>query len=63
MKIPHRALGIVREIVTELRHDITYASEDLVFIDHNAYLLQFTDFPDVMHLYFNIEFPRKKPQP
>ncbi|WP_287372637.1 hypothetical protein [Prosthecochloris sp.] len=59
MKIPHRALGIVREIVTELRHDITYAYEDLVFIDHNAYLLQFTDSPDMVHLYFNIEFPEE----
>ena len=59
MKIPHRALGIVREIVTKLHHDITYAYEDLVFIDHNAYLLQFTDSPVIVHLYFNIEFPEE----
>lgn len=55
MKIPHRALGIVREIVTELGHDLTYAYEDLIFIDHNAYLLQFTDSPEMLNLFFNIE--------
>ncbi len=55
MNIPHRALGIVREIVTDLGHDLTYAYEDLIFIDHNAYLLQFTDSPATLNLYFNIE--------
>lgn len=55
MKIPHRALGLVREIVTELGHDVTYAYEDLIFIDHNAYLLQFTDSPETLNLYFNVE--------
>ncbi len=57
MNIPHRVLGIVREIVSEVGHDVTYAYEDLVFNDHNAYLLQFTDSPDILNLYFNIEFP------
>ncbi|MBL6957269.1 MAG: hypothetical protein ISR54_10730 [Chlorobium phaeobacteroides] len=55
MQIPHRALGIVREIVTEMGHEVTYAYEDLIFSDHNAYLLQFTDTPDTLNLYFNIE--------
>ncbi len=55
MQIPHRALGIVREIVTEQGHDLTYAYDDLVFIDHNAYLLQFTNSPAMLNLYFNIE--------
>ncbi|ARM31131.1 hypothetical protein [Prosthecochloris sp. HL-130-GSB] len=57
MHIPHRALGIVREIAGEMGHDITYAYDDLVFMDHNAYLLQFTKDNDTLNLYFNIEFP------
>ncbi len=55
MNIPHRALGIVREIVLDLGHEVTYAYDDLMFIDHNAYLLQFTESPDRLNLYFNVE--------
>ena len=36
-------LGIVRNIVEEAGMDISYAYEDLVFLEHNSYLLQFTD--------------------
>ncbi len=57
MHIPKRALGIVREIADELNHEVTYAYEDLVFMDHNAYLLQFSDKNDTLNLYFNIECP------
>ncbi len=57
MKIPHRALGIVREIAAEMGHEVTYAYEDLVFMDHNAYLFQFAPEPHILNLYFNIEFP------
>ena len=38
-----RPLGIVKEIVEAVGMDISYMYEDLVFIDHNAFLLQFTD--------------------
>lgn len=60
MHIPKRALGIVREIAHELNHEVTYAYEDLVFMDHNAYLLQFTEQNDTLNLYFNMEFPEKE---
>jgi len=52
-----RALGIVREIVADLGHEVSYPYDDLVFVDHNAYLLQFTASPETLDLYFNIEFP------
>ncbi|MEC9487622.1 MAG: hypothetical protein UMU76_09065 [Prosthecochloris sp.] len=57
MHIPHRALGIVREIAADIAHDVTYAYDDLIFMDHNAYLLQFSDNNNELNLYFNIEFP------
>ncbi|ACF45844.1 MAG: hypothetical protein OQK66_04760 [Prosthecochloris sp.] len=57
MNIPHRALGIVREIAADVGHEVTYAYEDLVFMDHNGYLFQFGAEPHMLDLYFNIEFP------
>jgi hypothetical protein len=36
-------LGIVREFVEEAGMGIAYVYEDIVFIDHNAFLLQFTE--------------------
>jgi hypothetical protein len=37
-----KPLGIVREIVESAGMGISYAYEDLVFLEHNAFLLQFT---------------------
>jgi hypothetical protein len=55
METPLRPLGIVREIVEELGHEITYAYEDLVFMQHNDFLLQFRDAPTEIALYVNTE--------
>ncbi|ASQ90764.1 hypothetical protein CHL67_07380 [Prosthecochloris sp. GSB1] len=57
MTIPYRPLGIVREMITGLGHEVAYAYDDLVFVDHNACVLQFTDSPENLKLYFNIELP------
>lgn len=37
-----KPLGIVTEIVEAAGMGISYAYEDLVFLEHNAFLLQFT---------------------
>jgi hypothetical protein len=37
-----KPLGMVKNIVEEAGMDISYAYEDLVFLEHNSYLLQFT---------------------
>ena len=36
-------LGIVKNIVETVGMNISYAYEDLVFLEHNSFLLQFTD--------------------
>ncbi len=38
-----RQLGLVREALTSVGMDISYACEDLVFLEHNGFLLQFTE--------------------
>ena len=38
-----KPLGVVKNIVEEAGMGISYAYEDLVFLEHNSFLLQFTD--------------------
>jgi sRNA-binding carbon storage regulator CsrA len=50
-----RQLGIVKEIVESAGMGISYTYEDLVFIEHNAFLLQFTDKGNEMLIHVNQE--------
>jgi hypothetical protein len=48
-------LGVVKEIVEATGMGISYAYEDLVFLDHNALLLQFTQDSDKVLVHTNKE--------
>lgn len=50
-----KKLGIVKEIVEATGMGISYAYEDLVFLDHNALLLQFTEESDRLLIHSNRE--------
>jgi len=50
-----RQLGIVKEIVESAGMGISYTYEDLVFIEHNAFLLQFTDKDNELLIHINQE--------
>jgi len=53
---PLRPLGDVMTLIETLGHEVTYAYEDLVFINHNDFLLQFDDAqPNTLDLFFNTE--------
>jgi hypothetical protein len=54
-KIPILKLGVVKEVVEATGMGISYAYEDLVFLDHNALLLQFTDDSDKVLIHINRE--------
>jgi hypothetical protein len=54
-----KPLGVVREIVRDAGMDIAYAYEDLVFLEHNAFLLQFTDQDSELLLHVNSEADRE----
>ncbi|MCW5204135.1 hypothetical protein VU11_06630 [Desulfobulbus sp. US2] len=54
-KIPTMKLGVVKEIVEATGMGISYAYEDLVFLDHNALLLQFTQDSDTVLVHTNRE--------
>lgn len=50
-----RQLGIVKEIVESAGEGISYTYDDLVFIEHNAFLLQFTNKDNVILIHINQE--------
>lgn len=50
-----RQLGIVKEIVESAGMGISYTYEDLVLIEHNAFLLQFTDKDNELLIHINQE--------
>ncbi len=50
-----RKLGVVREIIEAAGMGISHAYDDFVFLDHNAFLLQFTDEQDKLLLHSNHE--------
>ena len=55
MSVPYRPLGYIREVVASLGLDVTYVYEDLVYIQHNAFLLQMGEQGEDVFLYFNTE--------
>jgi hypothetical protein len=59
-EIQNRPLGLVMQMIEELGSEVTYAYEDLVFINHNAFIVQFTSDPTKLNIYFNKEFGQDK---
>lgn len=52
---PLRPLGIIKEILDSLGMEITYVYEDLVFIEHNHFLLQFGEVAEKAYFYQNTD--------
>ena len=50
-----RPLGKITAILADLGLEVTYAYDDLVFVQHSAFLLQFTNALTVLKLFTNTE--------
>ena len=48
-----KPFGIVKEFVEAAGMGVSYVYEDLIFIDHNAFLLQFTDDDKIILVHIN----------
>lgn len=48
-----RPLGKVTEMIENIALEVTHAYDDLVFVLHNPFLIQFTDSPGVIKIFFN----------
>ncbi|WP_163707110.1 hypothetical protein [Mangrovibacterium lignilyticum] len=56
MTIPFRPLSEVKMILEDAGTDISYAFDDLIFVEHTAYLIQFDDEnKSNLKIYFNTE--------
>ena len=53
MALPYRPLGLVKQFLEEIGIEVTYAFEDLIFIQHNAILLQFGKVGEMLFCYTN----------
>ncbi|HEY5652753.1 MAG TPA: hypothetical protein VIR63_00070 [Pontiella sp.] len=50
-----KPLGKITGILADLGLEVTYAYDDLVFIQHSAFLIQFMERPDALRLFTNWE--------
>jgi hypothetical protein len=57
MATKFQPLGKVANMVETMGLEVTYAYEDLAFIQHNAFLIQFTDDDSKLLVHFNEECP------
>jgi len=48
-----KPLGKLKELVESVDMEISYAYDDLVFLDHNAFLLQFGDHDRTVFIHTN----------
>lgn len=55
MTIPYRPLGLIKEMIDTVGLEVTYVYEDLVFIQHNAFLLQMGEQGEDIGVRFNTE--------
>lgn len=53
--VPFRPLGIVKMVLENLGFEVTHCYEDLVFIEHNAFLLRMEKKGEEISLLFNTE--------
>lgn len=60
MTIPPRPLGIVKEMIDATGLSVTHVWDDLVFIEHNAFILQFGEKGEDISLHFNTDSEEDK---
>jgi hypothetical protein len=50
-----KPLGKITAILADLGLEVTYAYDDLVFVQHSAFLLQFTDNPVALKMFIHTD--------
>ncbi len=53
--VPFRPLGIIKMLLETLGFEVTHCYEDLVFIEHNAFLLRMEEKGEEVSLLFNTD--------
>ena len=55
MTIPVKPLGLIKNLIESVGLDVTYVYDDLIFIEHNAFMLQMGEQGENIGLWFNID--------
>ena len=59
-KVPYRPLGLVKNLMESLGFVISHTYEDLIFIEHNAFLLRMEEVGEKVSIIFNDESEQDK---
>lgn len=62
MDIPYRPLELIRKAVNSTGREITYAYDDLVFLEHNVAILKMGETGRQVSLYFNQDIEAEEEQ-
>jgi hypothetical protein len=54
-----KPLGLVKQMIEAVGLEIAYAYDDLVFVSHNPFLVQFSEAPGEVLVHFNAECPEE----
>ena len=54
-KVPYRPLGLIKKLLENLGFSITHYYDDLIFTEHNAFLLQMGEKGEDITLVFNAD--------
>ncbi len=63
MGTPYRPLGLISSLVDQMDLTVTHAHDDIVFVEHNAFLLKMEATGERVSLYFNEESDRSERNP
>jgi len=55
LPVPYRPLGLLKTLIESLGFQVTHCYEDLVFIEHNAFLLRMEERGEEVSLFFNVD--------
>lgn len=53
--VPYRPLGLIKELLETNGFSVTHCYDDLIFVEHNAFLLQMGETGEEVTLVFNID--------
>lgn len=58
--VPYRPLGVIKELLDNHGFPVTHYYEDLVFVEHNAFLIQMGEKGEEVTLVFNVDCDSEK---
>lgn len=60
MTVPLKPLGRIQYVLEKMGLKITYAYDDLVFVEHNAFLIKMGEHGEDVYVYVNVDADEKE---